>query len=157
MLKVLLNVIKYILLIIDFTIIAIAAIFYSYDFYRRCIGEKVVIDDVVYELSDFLCFHEKDRTCYSIDISLKKKNFCDSDKSYWLVFKIPKIYKIYKEENKLVVVVPKDMDTASLNLQLKDNFYERKVLSDITRDYYKDVKRLGINGVDLIIEYVEAD
>lgn len=157
MLKVLLNVIKYILLTIDFIIISIVAIFYSCDFYRRCIGEKVVLNDAVYDLSDFLSPHERGVHFYGITIFPKKKSFCDKQEFGRLLFNIPKIYKIYKESNMLVVVVPKDMDTTNLDLYIKKNFYERKVSDNVIRDYYKGVKRPGIKAVDLIVEYVDKE
>ena len=163
MLKVLLKIIKYILLTIDIIIILCIFLYYIFDCYDKFVGKEVIINDVEYELQEWTDFkrwkNEKSKKFYIYNILAKpkKKNFCEIKESDWILFNIPKIYKIYKESNMLVVVVPKDMDTTNLDLYIKKNFYERKVSDNVIRDYYKGVKRPGIKAVDLIVEYVDKE
>lgn len=163
MLKVLLKIIKYILLTIDIIIILCIFLYYIFDCYDKFVGKEVIINDVEYELQEWTDFkrwkNEKSKKFYIYNILAKpkKKSFCDKQEFGRLLFNIPKIYKIYKESNMLVVVVPKDMDTTNLDLYIKKNFYERKVSDNVIRDYYKGVKRPGIKAVDLIVEYVDKE
>lgn len=163
MLKVLLKIIKYILLTIDIIIILCIFLYYIFDCYDKFVGKEVIINDVEYELQEWTDFkrwkNEKSKKFYIYNILAKpkKKKFCEIKEIDWILFNIPKIYKIYKESNMLVVVVPKDMDTTNLDLYIKKNFYERKVSDNVIRDYYKSVKRPGIKAVDLIVEYVDKE
>lgn len=174
MLKIPLIIIKYILLIIDFTIIFIFVMFNSFFWYKKLVGDIITINNVEYELQEWMDYDEfkkkqkikkeyswkdaKIDKIYTYNIRAQYRKYCcEAQEVDWILFKIPKIYKIYKEENKLVVVVPKDMDTTRLDLYIKNKFYERKVLGNVIRDYYKGVKRPGIKAVDLIVEYVDKE
>lgn len=163
-LKLLWKSIKYFLLTINVIIIVIIAVYHMFDYYDQYIGNNVVLNNVEYELQKW---HSEGNIYrynyydghynYRILIMPRIKSYCEKRKWDWLLVDIPKIYKIYKDSDRLVIVVPKDMDTTSLNLQLKDNFYERKVLGDVTRDYYNGVKKYGPGSIDLIVEYVDKE
>lgn len=156
-LKLLWKSIKYFLLTINVMIIVIIAVYHMFDYYDQYIGNNVVLNNVEYELQKWISNKNSRDDNYRIIIMPRIKSYCEKRKWDWLLVDIPKIYKIYKDSDKLVIVVPKNMDTTDLDLQLKDNFYERKVLGDVTRDYYNGVKRLGIKDVDLIVEYVDKE